>query len=173
MQCQQSHLLCYPRCRFLSPTTWQLLLVATRVFSEMSVQTCQHKTNKIKENTISIQYGQFLPTSSQSCDNSCRTPHTPDPTSCRTNHIPDPLPAHNLTHLCHFKLTQPHFCSHFADALTFLQYFLLTSSHSCPTSCIPHNKPVPLHADAFIRLLNFLLDPDTSDPPHHDPQKTA
>ena len=49
MQHQQSQLLWYPRCRFLRPTSWQPLFVATAVYCVMSVQTCQHKTNTIKK----------------------------------------------------------------------------------------------------------------------------
>jgi len=41
---QQSQLLWYPRCCFLSPTSWQPLFIATAVSCLMSLQACQNTT---------------------------------------------------------------------------------------------------------------------------------
>jgi len=44
MKYQQTQLLLYPRCCFLSPTSWQPLYTVTTVSSLMSLQVCQHTT---------------------------------------------------------------------------------------------------------------------------------
>jgi hypothetical protein len=52
MKYQQSQLLWYPRCCFLSPTLWQRLSTVTAASNLMSVQACQHKTIILSHNTI-------------------------------------------------------------------------------------------------------------------------
>ena len=50
VQYQQSQLLWYPRCCFLSPTSWQPLFRATAVSSLMSLHFCQNTTTIISQN---------------------------------------------------------------------------------------------------------------------------
>jgi len=65
MQYQQSQLLWYPRCCFLSPTSWQPLSTNTVVLSLMLLHACQHTKSRISHFIQRIQYGHLLLISSE------------------------------------------------------------------------------------------------------------
>jgi hypothetical protein len=57
---QKSQLSRYPRCCFLSPTSWQPVFTATAVSFLVSLQACQYKTTIFSHNLQCVQCGHFL-----------------------------------------------------------------------------------------------------------------